>query len=177
MFTNYWKVLVLNFSVIGNTVFFLSQEVDGKMIFTGYWEVLVLNFSVMWNTVFSQKVEGKMIFTWSFLAFYDIPGPGKYGFSRSESTKVWFLCHFFNQNMKLYEVIKKFLIYLNLMDLTFFVFNLFASFHNIKRITTQPTFTYSELMMETSKQCVKSLRVWHWRHQNNVSDIFLFLYC
>ena len=36
MFTDYWKVLVLNFSVIGNTVFFLSQEVDGKMIFTGY---------------------------------------------------------------------------------------------------------------------------------------------
>ena len=24
-----------------------------------------------------------MIFTWSFLAFYDIPGPGKYSFSRS----------------------------------------------------------------------------------------------
>ena len=52
IFTDYWKVLVLNFSVIGNTVFFLSQEVDGKMIFTGYWEVLVLNFLVMGNTVF-----------------------------------------------------------------------------------------------------------------------------
>ena len=32
---------------------------------------------------FSQKVDGKMIFTWSFWAFYDIPGPGKYGFSHS----------------------------------------------------------------------------------------------
>ena len=31
---------------------------------------------------YSQKVDGKMIFTWSFWAFYDIPGPGKYGFSR-----------------------------------------------------------------------------------------------
>ena len=72
-----------------------------------------------------------------------------------------FYAIFFYQNMKLYEVIKKFLIYLNLMDLTFFVFNLFGSFHNIKRITSQPTFTYSELMMETSKQCVKSFRVWH----------------
>ena len=30
---------------------------------------------------FSQKVDVKMIFTWSFWAFYDIPGPGKYGFS------------------------------------------------------------------------------------------------
>ena len=29
---------------------------------------------------FSQNVDGKMIYTWSFLAFHDIPGPGKYGF-------------------------------------------------------------------------------------------------
>ena len=64
---------------------FLSQEVDGKMTFTGYWDVLVLNFSVMRNMVFfsAKKVYGKMIFTWSFWAFYDIAGPGKYGFSRS----------------------------------------------------------------------------------------------
>ena len=91
MFTDYWKVLVLNFKVIGNAVFSLSQEVDGKMIFTGYWEVLVLNFSVMANTVFffSQKVDGKMIFTWSFWVFYDIPGPGKYGFSRSGACWSW----------------------------------------------------------------------------------------
>ena len=37
---------------------------------------------------YSQKVDGKMIFTWSFWAFYDIPGPGKYGFSRT----VWNHC-------------------------------------------------------------------------------------
>ena len=84
IFTDYWKVLVLTFSEMGNTVFswakklteiwyllitgkflfwtfqwweirfFLSQEVDGKMIFTGYWEVLVLNVSVMENTAFFQ---------------------------------------------------------------------------------------------------------------------------
>ena len=73
-----------------------------------------------------------------------------------------FYANFFTRiYMKLCEVINKFLIYLNLMDLTFFVFNLFGSFHNIKRITSQPTFTYSELMMEISKQYVKSLRVWH----------------
>ena len=29
---------------------------------------------------FSQNVDGKMIFTWSFRAFHDIPGLGKYGF-------------------------------------------------------------------------------------------------
>ena len=82
IFTDYWKVLLLTFSGMGNTVSFwakksmerwyllitekvlfwtfrwweirsfLSQEFDGKMIFTGYWEVLLLNFSVIGNTVF-----------------------------------------------------------------------------------------------------------------------------
>ena len=33
-----------------------------------------------------KKVDGKMIFTWSFWAFHDIPGLGKYGFLLSE----WF---------------------------------------------------------------------------------------
>ena len=32
---------------------------------------------------FSQKVDGKMIFAWYFWAFYDIPGNGQNGFSRS----------------------------------------------------------------------------------------------
>ena len=31
----------------------------------------------------SQEVDEKMIFTWSFWAFYDILGPGKYVFSHS----------------------------------------------------------------------------------------------
>ena len=35
---------------------------------------------------YDQKVDGNMIFTRSYWAFYDIPGPGKYGFSRSEAT-------------------------------------------------------------------------------------------
>ena len=30
-----------------------------------------------------QKVDEKVMFTWSFWAFQDIPGPGKYGFSCS----------------------------------------------------------------------------------------------
>ena len=50
IFFDYWKVLVLTFSEMGNTV--LSQKVDGNMIFTEYWKVLVLNFLVMRNTVF-----------------------------------------------------------------------------------------------------------------------------
>ena len=36
-----------------------------------------------YDLFFSQKVDGKMIFTWSFWAFHDIPGLGKYGFSCS----------------------------------------------------------------------------------------------
>ena len=79
---DYWKVLVLNFSEMDNTVFFwaktlmerwyllitenflfwtfrrwnlrsfLRRKVDGKMIFIDYWKVLVFNFSMMGNTVF-----------------------------------------------------------------------------------------------------------------------------
>ena len=83
----------------------ICQKVDGNMIFTDYWKVLFLNFSVIvrswckddiyWLTrsscfelfgdgkygFFSQKVDGKMMYTWSFWAFHDIPGPGKYDFS------------------------------------------------------------------------------------------------
>ena len=54
IFTGYWKVLVLNFSMMGNTVFF------------------------------RQKIDVKIIFTWYFWAFHDISGPGKYGFSCSD---------------------------------------------------------------------------------------------
>ena len=103
------KSSCFNIFGIGKYGPFLSQKNDGKMIFTDYWKSLVLNFSVMRNTVFfestlwlkndisyfqlfgfgkyglffSQNVDGEMIFTWYFWAFYDIPGPGKYGFSRS----------------------------------------------------------------------------------------------
>ena len=86
VFTDYWKVLVLNFSVIGNTVFFESRSWWKDDI---YWLLRSSCFELFgdgkYGLFFSQKVDGKMIFTWSFLAFYDIPGPGKYGFSRSVS--------------------------------------------------------------------------------------------
>ena len=53
MFTDYWKVLVLNFPEMGNTIFFeLPPKNDRKMIFTNYWKVIVLNFSVIGNAVF-----------------------------------------------------------------------------------------------------------------------------
>ena len=58
-------------------------------MFTDYWKVLIWNFSEKGNTVIFliQKVDGKMIFTWHFLAFHDIPGLAKFGFWCSDSLK------------------------------------------------------------------------------------------
>ena len=113
MFTDYRKVLVLNFSEVGNTIF--KPKIDGKITFTDYWKFPVLNFSERGNTVFfwaknlmeiyllitekflfwifrkweirfflSQKVDRKIIFTWSFWGFHDVPGLGKYRFLCSD---------------------------------------------------------------------------------------------
>ena len=51
-FADYWKVLVLNLSVMENTDFFWVKKLMEKMIFTDYRKFLVLNFSVVGNTVF-----------------------------------------------------------------------------------------------------------------------------
>ena len=56
VFTNYWKVLVLNFSVDGSYGLFCSQKVDEKMIFN-----------------------------WSLWGLHDISGLEKYGFLCSEA--------------------------------------------------------------------------------------------
>ena len=50
----YWLLKSSCFEVFGDEKygFFWSQKVDGKMIFTDYSKVLVLNFSVMGSTVF-----------------------------------------------------------------------------------------------------------------------------
>ena len=37
-----------------------------------------------------KKVDGKMIFTWSFWAFYDIPAPGKYVLLRGVNYIIYF---------------------------------------------------------------------------------------
>ena len=55
IFTDYWKVLLLKFSI---------------------WEI---------PSFFSRKVDREIMFTWYFWAFYDIPGLGKYGLSYSEN--------------------------------------------------------------------------------------------
>ena len=86
----YWLLKRSCFELSGDGKYsiFWSQEVDGKMIFTGYWEVIILNFSVKGNTVFfsAKKLMERWYLHVFFLAFYDIPRPGKYGFSRSVSS-------------------------------------------------------------------------------------------
>ena len=117
IFTDYWKVLVLTFSEMGNTVFSWAKKlteiwyllITGKFLFWTFrwWEIRSffeprswLKDDIYWllrsscfelfsygksGLFFSQKVGGKMIFTWSFWGFHNIQGLEKYGFSCSES--------------------------------------------------------------------------------------------
>ena len=87
IFTDYWKVLILFFSEMENTAFSWAKKLIER------WYLLIKENALFWTlrwwkmrSFLSQEVDGKMIFAWSFWAFYDIPGPGKYGFSRSERT-------------------------------------------------------------------------------------------
>ena len=70
IFTDYWKVHVLNFSKTGNTVCFSSRKIDGKIIFTDYWQVLVLNFLVMGNTVFFSAKT--LLEKWYLLGLFEL---------------------------------------------------------------------------------------------------------
>ena len=115
IFIDYWKVLVLNFSEMGNTVFYWAKKlmerwdllITEKFLFWTFqrWEMRSFFEPKSWwkddiywllksscfelfgdgkyGLFFSQKVDGKMIFTWSFWVFHDIPGLGKYSFSCS----------------------------------------------------------------------------------------------
>ena len=91
IFTGYWEVLVLNFSVMGNTVFFWVKKLMER------WYLLVTEKFLFWTfrwweirSFFTQKVDEKMIFTWSFWAFYDIPAPGKYVLLRGVNYIIYF---------------------------------------------------------------------------------------
>ena len=116
IFTDYWKVLVLTFSEMGNTIFSWAKKlteiwcllITGKFLFWTFrwWEIRSFFESRSWwkddiywllrsscfelfgdgkyGLFFSQKVDGKIIFSWSFWAFHDIPGLEKYGFSCSD---------------------------------------------------------------------------------------------
>ena len=87
--TDYWKVPVLNFSVIGNTVFFSVNKltkrwyllVTDKLLFLTFWWWEIQSF-------FSQKFDWKRIYAWSFWAFYDIPDLGNMDFGAVQGQNV-----------------------------------------------------------------------------------------
>ena len=70
IFTGYWKVLVLSFSVMRNVVFFWAKKLMEKMIFTDYGKVLVLNFSVVGNTIFFSVKT--LMERWYLLGFFEL---------------------------------------------------------------------------------------------------------
>ena len=86
IFTDYGKVLVLIFLGMENKAFFESRSWWKDDI---YWLMISSCFELYSNgkygLFFSQKVDEKMIYTWPFWAFHDIPGLGKYGFWSSVS--------------------------------------------------------------------------------------------
>ena len=81
MFTDYLKVLGLKYSVTGNTVIFRVKKLMERLYLLVTEKFLFWTFWWWWvRSFFSQKIDGKIIFTWSFWAFHDIPGLEKYGF-------------------------------------------------------------------------------------------------
>ena len=63
IFTNYWKVLVLNFPVMGNTVFFSAKKLMERWYLCGLFELSVI-FQDLGNMVFRAVVCG-----WNFRKF------------------------------------------------------------------------------------------------------------
>ena len=84
IFTDHWKVLALKFLEMRNTVFF---EPESWWKFDIYWLLKSSCFEVFddgkYSVFFSNKVDRKMVFTWSSWTFHNISGLGKYGFSCS----------------------------------------------------------------------------------------------
>ena len=71
----------MNFSEIGNTIVFWAKKLmngDIHYLMKSYYFKLFGDGK--YGLFLSQKVGGKMVYTWSFWAYHDIPGLGKYGF-------------------------------------------------------------------------------------------------
>ena len=110
--TDYWNVLVLTISGMGNTVLFEPKSWwkddiycscfeffgDGKSLFSWAkklmerWHLLVTEKFLFFGDgkygFFKPKCWWKDDISLVFLAFHDIPGLGKYGFSRSDCTNL-----------------------------------------------------------------------------------------
>ena len=57
IFTDYWKVLVLTFSVIGNTVFFSDKKLIERWYLCGLFELSMM-FQDLGNRVFRAVEHG-----------------------------------------------------------------------------------------------------------------------
>ena len=82
----YWLLKSSSFELFGNGKYGLFW--DKKLM--ERWFSLFTEKSLFWTfrwfeirSFFKQKADVKIISAWSFGAFHDIPGPGKYGFSCS----------------------------------------------------------------------------------------------
>ena len=86
IFINYWIVLILKFSEMGNTFYFWARQLMERLYLVFTEKFLFWTFvDGKYGLLLSQKVNGTMIFT-CFRAFHDIPGNGKYGFSCRENS-------------------------------------------------------------------------------------------
>ena len=85
-------------------IFQFSKKND-NMIFSAAWNTMFTDYwKVLTYALFlSQKVDGKMIFTWSFWACHDIPGLGKYGFSCMQCVAVNVPSQHFNIGSTLFQ--------------------------------------------------------------------------
>ena len=89
IFTDYWKVLIVNFSGMGNTVLLWAKMLMER------WYLLITEKFLFWTfqwwqirSFISHKFDGKMIFTWPFWAFHDITGLRKFGFSYAYNSQI-----------------------------------------------------------------------------------------
>ena len=73
--TDFWEIIVLNFSKMGDTVFFELKSWWKDYI---YWLLRSSSFKLFrdgkYGLSLNQKIDGKMIFSWSILTFHGIPG-------------------------------------------------------------------------------------------------------
>ena len=89
IFTDCWKVLDLNYLKMGNTVYFWQKSWWKNHIQWLLESPCFEPFGDGKQSFLSQKVDGKVVFPWSFWNFHDIPGLGKYGFLCSAKYKLY----------------------------------------------------------------------------------------
>ena len=102
IFTDYWKVLVLNFSVMGNTVFFWVKKLMER------WYLLVTEKFLFWTfrrweirSLFESRSSWKDDIYWLLRSScFELFGDGKYGlFSAKKLMERWYLLGLFELSM------------------------------------------------------------------------------